>query len=190
MTTEIDFKKEYLPGYTGHVPKRMEIFGCTAGDANRIIISHSRKSSVAVDPSEAPYMTNGRSVAHAKRTLYSNQPPTDESGHEIQFGNASKRGSNWIGGPTQNLKEQFIPGYQGFVPSIRSENIFGKSFAKGTSTAINKEFSKGFNLPTHQRYLSQNIIEHGKANFRRIRDKVEPADSRDATDATNFHDSE
>jgi hypothetical protein len=35
---EIDYRKEYLPGYTGHVPKKMEIFGCTSGDTNRIIV--------------------------------------------------------------------------------------------------------------------------------------------------------
>jgi hypothetical protein len=39
MATEIDYKKEYLPGYTGHVPKKMEVFACTAGETNRIIIN-------------------------------------------------------------------------------------------------------------------------------------------------------
>lgn len=39
MTTEtfIDYGKNYLPGYTGHVPKKNEIFGCTAGEINRLI---------------------------------------------------------------------------------------------------------------------------------------------------------
>jgi hypothetical protein len=39
MTTEtfIDYNKNYLPGYTGHVPKKNEIFGCTAGSINKII---------------------------------------------------------------------------------------------------------------------------------------------------------
>jgi hypothetical protein len=41
MAAEIDFKKEYLPGYTGHVPKKMEVFGLTAGETNRIIINQS-----------------------------------------------------------------------------------------------------------------------------------------------------
>lgn len=141
-STDIDFRKEYLPGYTGHVPKKMEIFGCTAGDTNRIIISHSRRvsqGSMCGDAREGTFMTNGRSVEHARRNLYSIPPSKDEAGHEIQFGNTSRRGSNWMGGPTNNLKAQFVPGYQGFVPSIRSENIFGKSFARGTATAINHE---------------------------------------------------
>ena len=39
MTTEtfIKYDKEYLQGSTGHVPKKNEIFGCTAGDIDRLI---------------------------------------------------------------------------------------------------------------------------------------------------------
>lgn len=33
----INYKKEYLPGYTGHVPQKNSIFGCTAGDINKIL---------------------------------------------------------------------------------------------------------------------------------------------------------
>jgi hypothetical protein len=146
---EIDFKKEYLPGYTGHVPKKMEVFGQTAGETNRIIISHSRKPS---NVEESSFLTNGREVHHAKRTLYSNQPPQDQELYSMQFGNVSRKGSNWIGGPTQNVKAQYIPGYQGFVPSIKAENIFAKSFAKNTATAVNKEFEGGFDHPVHKRY--------------------------------------
>ena len=82
---EIDFRKEYLPGYTGHVPKKMEVFGCTAGEANKIIIETARRSLGinGADPRESAYMTNGRSIAHAKRTLYSNQPPKDDKGEFI-----------------------------------------------------------------------------------------------------------
>ena len=32
------FKKEYLPGYTGHVPAKNDMFGMTAGDINKKII--------------------------------------------------------------------------------------------------------------------------------------------------------
>jgi len=43
--TDIPFKKEYLPGYTGHVPKKNDIYGCTAGDINKIIAGTSAKPS-------------------------------------------------------------------------------------------------------------------------------------------------
>lgn len=83
-TTEIDYKKEYLPGYTGHVPKKMEIFACTSGETNRIIVETARRSLAGnLDPRESAYMTNGKSVTHAKRILYSHQPSKDEAGNEI-----------------------------------------------------------------------------------------------------------
>jgi len=76
---EIDYKKEYLPGYTGHVPKKMEVFACTAGETNRIIIEAARQSLRGkIDPRESAYMTNGKSIDHAKRTLYSKQPQQNE----------------------------------------------------------------------------------------------------------------
>lgn len=104
-SAEIDFKKEYLPGYTGHVPKKMEVFGVTAGDANRIIIAHSRKSSISGDQanSSVGYLTRG-DIEHAKRTLYSVVPGQDLKNEELQFGNISRKGANWIGGPTSNIK--------------------------------------------------------------------------------------
>lgn len=43
--TEINYKKEYLPGYTGHVPKKNEIYGCTSGDINKIITKQGYKPS-------------------------------------------------------------------------------------------------------------------------------------------------
>jgi hypothetical protein len=153
MSKEIDFRKEYLPGYTGHVPKKMEVFGQTAGETNRIIIN---QSGLPLNDTNSPLMTSGRPVSHAKRILYSSVPPQDEYNFKVQFTNKSKKGDNWIGGPTQNIKAQHIPGYAGFVPNIKSENIYGKSFAKGTAAAVNEEFDRGvnFNVPTHARYLS------------------------------------
>ncbi len=65
------------------------------------------------------------------------------------------------------------------MPNIKSENIFGKSFAKNTALAVNNEFEKGFDHPTHKRYLSQAVIEHGKTNFRRLQEAHEPADVND-----------
>lgn len=40
---DIDYRKEYLPGYTGHVPKKNDVFGCTTGDINRIITGQLAK---------------------------------------------------------------------------------------------------------------------------------------------------
>lgn len=40
-----EFKKLYLPGYTGHVPSKNDMFGMTAGDINRKIVEGSTLAS-------------------------------------------------------------------------------------------------------------------------------------------------
>jgi hypothetical protein len=50
------------------------------------------------------------------------------------------------------LKAQHIPGYAGYVPQVKSENLFGKSFAKTTGSAINAEYNKGQKPPLNERF--------------------------------------
>jgi len=37
-TTKSPYRKEYLPGYTGHVPSKMERFGGTSGQIKKEIL--------------------------------------------------------------------------------------------------------------------------------------------------------
>jgi hypothetical protein len=108
----------------------------------------------------------------------------------MQYGNNSKGGENWIGGPTNNIKAQHVPGYKGYVPSIKCENLFGKSFANTTGAAINKEFEQGIGFTEKERFISQNKKEFGASNFRNLKNTVEPAEMKDQVDASNFHDAE
>ena len=39
LVTPSFYKKEYLPGYTGHVPSKNEKFGSTAGQIKREILA-------------------------------------------------------------------------------------------------------------------------------------------------------
>lgn len=148
MSTEtfIDYKKNYLPGYTGHVPKKNEIFGCTAGDINKIITNTGEKPSkydVEVTISKPYYEQND---------YYVNPPAKNEAIEALQYGNNSMSGENWTGGPTANVKAQHIPGYSGYIPQAASENLYGKSFAKTTGKSINNEYSKGSVLPPKENY--------------------------------------
>ena len=115
----------------------------------------------------------------ASRTFYSKPPETEDQVQSLQYGNVSKYGPNWIGGPTENVKAQHIPGYQGYVPNVKCENLFGRSYAKITGSAINHEFIKGNSLPPKDRFTTQNGIEFNKTNFRRIREGPEPAEVKD-----------
>ena len=90
--------------------------------------------------------------SYATRENYSRPPAVNHEGGNVAYGNNSKKGENWLGGPTQNLKAQHVPGYAGYVPQIKSENLFGKSFAKTTGAAINGEFNKGQVPPLNERF--------------------------------------
>ena len=140
MKTEtfIKYDKNYLPGYTGHVPKKNEIYGCTAGDINNLLTNTKTKPS-----------THNVDIAVCKpqfeKTDFHVDPPAkDEFNDEIKYTNNSIQGKNWIGGPSQNIKAQHIPGYAGYIPQVSSENLYGKSFAKTTAQAINGEYEQGF----------------------------------------------
>ena len=72
MSTTSLYKREYLPGYTGHVPKKNNVFGCTAGDINRILIQKGdyKPSNYDVD------MAVGK-PQYVQRTFYSKPPLQD-----------------------------------------------------------------------------------------------------------------
>lgn len=146
MSEERPYNKQYLPGYTGFVPRKNDVYGCTAGDINRIITETGYKpSNYDVD------VTQGK-PQFAQRELYSNPPAQDAENKTLQYGNSSKHGENWLGGPTQNIKAQHIPGYAGYIPKIKSENLYGKSFAKETGISINHEHVSGFVPPLDDKY--------------------------------------
>jgi hypothetical protein len=45
------------------------------------------------------------------------------------IGNKSKEAKSWINGPTHEIRNQCLPGYTGFIPGIKSENVFSTTFA-------------------------------------------------------------
>jgi hypothetical protein len=108
----------------------------------------------------------------------------------LQYGNHSLTGETWIGGPTDTLKAQHIPGYAGYVPQIASENLFGKNFAKTTARAINGDYEKGIRPSAKEQFKTEQISEFAKENFRALKDETDPAEVKDVNDAFNFHDAE
>ena len=49
--SKMNFNKEYMPGYTGHVPTKVDQFGMTAGDVNRTILEAFNPSLTMNSPS-------------------------------------------------------------------------------------------------------------------------------------------
>ena len=179
MSQEVSYNKHYLPGYTGFVPRKNDVYGCTAGDINRIITKTGYK------PSNFDVETTQGKPQYATRDLYSNAPAQDETNKQLQYSNNSLKGENWLGGPTQNIKAQQIPGYAGYIPKIKSENLYGKSFAKETGIVINGEHivMTGFVPPLEEKFKTTAQVELCKDQFRYLKDKTNPAELKDEEDA-------
>jgi len=83
------------------------------------------------------------------------------------------------------------------VPSIKAENLYGKTFGKATAVSIIKEYPNdpGVGRPPLgsgvDRYKTQAKADYAKENFRRIMDnKAEPADVIDEVDTKGLVDEE
>lgn len=49
-----------------------------------------------------------------------------------------------------------IPGYAGYINSIKAENKFGESYGKLTNKALTNQIDKGSDVPPYSRYTSSN----------------------------------
>jgi hypothetical protein len=122
LATPSDYGKEYLPGYTGHVPSKNERFGATAGQIKREILNDRGKHPVTLN-TETPQ--DGR--------LYSDKYTPYVDKNKAIFGNQSRFAKNWACGPNHMIRNQQVPGYTGHIKGLISENLFSKSY--GNSTA-------------------------------------------------------
>ena len=52
------------------------------------------------------------------------------------------------------IHNKYIPGYMGYVPSIKAENKFGESYGKETSESLAGKIPKGSDVPPYVRYTS------------------------------------
>lgn len=145
LATPTDYTKEYLPGYTGHVPSKNERFGATAGQIKREILADQGKHPIILD--------SLRERDDSKR-LYSSTfvPPIDDN--KIIYGNLSRYAKNWMNGPNHQIRNQFVPGYTGHIKGLISENLFAASYANSTAKAIGKKHPIGHNVLPKERFLS------------------------------------
>lgn len=99
--SQMNFNKEYMPGYTGHVPTKVDQFGMTAGDVNRAILDafnppHSENTARLNHPKQSPTVTLYQATS-LQRMTHKNRPLKNI------FGNCSKYATNWIAGPTYQM---------------------------------------------------------------------------------------
>lgn len=80
--------REYLPGYTGHVPLKNDLFGKTAGTINQEICASGGNED------------NLGRIALKQTMMGTTDLPTCAKMNKDVFGTRSKNSVNWISGPT------------------------------------------------------------------------------------------
>jgi len=160
--SQMNFSKEYMPGYTGHVPTKVDQFGMTAGDVNKTIIDFFNPgSNLMTKTPKSPTMSLYSNVS------LQNMTPKNKPFKNV-FGNCSRYATTWIGGHQHEMCQQHIPGYDGHVPGLISENVNGKSFAKCTQATIGRRMPRGHDVEPKVRFLSTQRSEFTDKNHRRI----------------------
>jgi hypothetical protein len=141
VVTPSNFKKEYMTGYTGHVPTKADFFGASAGNIQRQILDNKGRSSV-YDQTPQEFHT---------LQMYSGViPPFDKN--KIIFGNHSRFARNWVCGPNHMINEQRIPGYTGHIKGMQSENLCFNSYGQITAKAFTKRHPIGHDLGAQDKY--------------------------------------
>jgi len=59
------------------------------------------------------------------------------------LGNKSKDAKSWINGPTHEIRNQCLPGYTGFIPGVKAENVFSTTYASNTAKSFANKIAKG-----------------------------------------------
>lgn len=86
------WNREYLPGYTGFVPTKNNLFGKTSGSINREI------SLTGGNPDELDLLELTR---HKEQN---SDLPASKSINVDVYGNHSKNSVNWVSGPTHMVR--------------------------------------------------------------------------------------
>ncbi len=82
------------------------------------------------------------------------------TGHKPELHNPSEQ-------DLQQKKEprKHIPGYGGYVPGVKSENVFGQTYGKTSYASSAQNFPKGIDQDAHVKYKSvmkQEFLNHSE----------------------------
>ena len=148
--------REYLPGYTGHVPLKNDLFGKTAGTINKEI------NTSGGNETKMGFLT-------LKQTMMGqpNLPARAKINPDV-FGNTSKYAKNWIAGPTHQIRRQQVPGYTGHVRGMVNRDAMPKSYAKVTAALFSRNHPIEVDNTAKGRFASTQRDEFKLSNNRRF----------------------
>lgn len=135
----------HIPGYTGYVPFKSEFIGSTTGVSNRaaeqVYRAYARDAKSFSRTGEAILaLQNEGEVLSRSNTVNNN----NQSSHlKKMIGNRSKESVTWINGPMHEVRNQCIPCYTGHIEGVKSENVFGQTFARSSASSFDRAIVKG-----------------------------------------------
>ena len=147
--------REYLPGYTGHVPTKNDFCGKTSGSINREICLAGGKQ------------TNLDKIEMERHSATKSQLPASKYINRDVFGNHSRSSKNWISGPTHEIRQQHVPGYTGHCRGMVNKDFMSKSYAKVTAELFSKEHPMGDQTGPANRFTATQRTAFKASNFRR-----------------------
>ena len=100
------------------------------------------------------------------------------------IGNKSKTAKTWINGPTHEIRNQCLPGYTGFIPGVKAENVFATTYAKNTSASFAQEIPRGAEGSPAERFKTVGSDKFSPKSNRRIVDDDKHASRRDYIEYT------
>ena len=87
----------FMPGYTGHIPDKINTMGETVGSLNRrLVLKQTPETELGI----------------TQRTMYDPRfgQLANKQIDNLKYGFRSRDGVNWICGPTDELHAQHVPG--------------------------------------------------------------------------------
>jgi len=94
------------------------------------------------------------------------------------IGNTSKASVSWINGPTHEIRNQCLPGYTGFIPGVKAENVFSHTYSHATNASFDQKIPRGYNEQS-MRYTTVTGEKFSPGSFRRIQENKDNSSRRD-----------
>ena len=173
-----------IPGYTGFVPFKSEFFGQTTCQSNR-----AAEQTYRVQASGNKFSSVGKTILEInsgdvvqRSTSVCNEKEFPQ--HKLMIGNKSKNSKTWINGPTHEIRNQCLPGYTGFIPGVKSENVFAQTYAHNTAQSFAYDIPRGAEGSPEERFKTVGSDKFSPRTNRRIMDNDRHANRRDYIEYT------
>ena len=78
-----------------------------------------------------------------------------------------------------------VSGYCGYIPGVKSENVFGESYGKSSGQSGRGEITRGFDLDPTQKF--QSVAQHSFQNQRELQAKLRAASNASPTSQSGLY---